>query len=135
MKVTTITFMQTFPTGNYSNQKLGVEIELEEKDRDGSDATAEIVAKGIFEYAKKVVNDAFKEMNPGIELTTDYSAIPGHPMNVTQVDSREEKIKAMFITISECKTVRNLSMFEAEVIRLNDKSLFEAYNNKKKELQ
>lgn len=107
--------------------KVGMEASLEESDNPDFE----------MHNLRKSVKDLCNTFNP--QITIDYSSIPGHPLNeqlkVSQVDSREEKIKSMFITISECRTVRNLEMFANEVQRLNEPSLFEAYNNKKKELQ
>jgi hypothetical protein len=57
-------------------------------------------------------------------------------LGITQVErSREEVIKAHLQTLNECKTLRNIEMFANAVQRLNEPVLFEAYNNKKKELQ
>ena len=52
-----------------------------------------------------------------------------------QKRTREEEIKAHIQTINECKTLRNLQMFAGMVQRENVPELFEAFNNKKKELQ
>lgn len=135
MKITTITFMQTFPTGNYSNQKLAVEVTLEEEDFSVSTPDSNII-RDAFSYAKGIVNDAFKEMNPeigqpGLEIPPWQNPI----VNVTQVDSRETEVEKLLKTISECPTIKNLEIFANTVQRLSEPVLFEAYQKKKIELQ
>lgn len=115
-----------FPYAPYLNEYIGFEKEVGDSEEEGLEAI-----KNLRELAER----SHRERYPEIYSESGLTAIPGHPMNVTQIDSRDEKIKAMFITISECRTVRNLEMFASEVQRLNEPSLFESYNNKKKELQ
>lgn len=82
MRVEKIIFMQTFPTGQFANQKLGVEIEIEDPHPSTGESNHD-AAMDAFKEAKELVNTAFKKMNPGIELEINYSSIPGHPMNPT----------------------------------------------------
>jgi hypothetical protein len=117
MVVDRIKYTKQFFNG-ITNEWIGMEAQLDKGD---------IVEPSMIELRSQVekIHNQFNEPR----LHDISQALP-----VSSVDSREEKIKAMVITISECRTVRNLEMFANEVQRLNDPSLFEAYNNKKKEL-
>lgn len=134
MKITTITFMQTFPTGNFSNQKLAVEVEIEDPHSSTGESNHD-AAMDAFKEAKELVNTAFKKMNPGIELTVDYSAIPGHPMNVTQVEktneiSKEDAIQRLVDQINSCTELKILQSYR--LIATGNSALKEAYDNKLK---
>lgn len=84
MRVEKITFMQTFPTGQYANQKLGVEIILNE----GAEDQGRIYE--TFDLAKKLVNDAFKAMNPDL-IPTLHDANTGVP-STGEINLRAEKL-------------------------------------------
>ena len=92
--------MQTFPTFNYANIKLGAEAEVGPRE----DITQAMVD------LKKVVNDAFLAMNAG--SPDDYSSIPGHPMNTEQKPAADfvgfgvsQTVSQIIKEISECKEV------------------------------
>jgi hypothetical protein len=71
MTIKTITFQQTFPTGPYMNQRLGVEIELEPEDYQHGEVKA---VHDTFQFAKATVENAFKAMNPEVSLAaTDFN--------------------------------------------------------------
>lgn len=57
MKIERITFQETFPTGNFSNNKLGIEIQLDDTDS----------PQQAYQTAKQIVNDAFVALNPQIQ--------------------------------------------------------------------
>jgi len=101
MKVTSISFMQTFPTGNFSNQKLGIEIEVGDDEQTQTDE--------VFSYAKELVGNAFKALNPALS--------PSLPEQQTQIhqpppviDRGKETLKEV---IDDCTT-------EEEMYRIKD---------------
>lgn len=63
MTITTITFQQTFPTGQFANQKLGIEIEVPDFHPSTGESNVD-KAMDAFMEAKRIVGNAFKAMNP-----------------------------------------------------------------------
>lgn len=116
MQIKTITFQQTFPTGPYMNQKLGVEIEIGEHDfgYKGQPTSPEEAAKLYFQEAKKIVNDAFHAMNPSVDLH-DLGLTPHqgqHPIPV--IDRGKERVKDI---ISDCTTVDELMNWIPDAVK------------------
>lgn len=147
MKVTTIAYEQLFPTGVYANQRYRAEITLEDDDfeiKTSPDGTftlpdpTEVAAKA-FERAKKIVNDAFEKLNPGI-VWDDSSGSGG---GKTFIDARElpqnqsptDKIQSFISTIQLCNTTANLERFRATVEREKNEALTTAFQNKLQSLQ
>ena len=104
MKTVSVSYQKVFPLGSYINEKIGVEIELEE--RDGNDALAAL------DRAKDIVETFHKQSNPGLHISTDYSAIPGHPMSMEQKPAADfvgfgvsQTVSQIIKEISECKEV------------------------------
>jgi len=124
---TKIVFEQLFPTGEFRNQRLSIEFNVGDED-----------PIEVFQTAKTLVQQAFQAINPGLDemkgtTITPVTSFERHEEPI--VRSREDVIAAHIITINECKTLRNLEMFANMVQRENDDRLYEAYSNKKKELQ
>lgn len=74
MRAEKVIYMQTFPTGNFSNQKLGVEIILEPGEG----------VEECFKAAKTAVEAAFRAMNPSptpsiTDFNTGMQGIPEPP--------------------------------------------------------
>lgn len=96
----------------------------------------------VWSELKDKVDKAVKEKYPHLyqptTITVQYTG-EHQPINSVQEDrterTREETIQAHITTINECKTLRNLEMFANMVQRENSQELFDAYNQKKKELQ
>lgn len=122
MTVEKIHYEELFPTGIYANQRLRAEVRL-----DGNDTVEE-----SFQYAKTLVQQAFHSINPNFE---EQKGTVITPVIEPVIRSREDEVAAHLITIGECKTLRNLQMFANMVQRVNDDRLYEAYHNKKKQLQ
>lgn len=97
-----IFFQQTFPTGQYANVKLGVEMALVPGVDDVQEA---------FKEAKATVDTAFKAMNLIIE--PDYSAIPGHPMNET--NSIDKRVETIIGDIELCASINDINAVGVQV--------------------
>jgi hypothetical protein len=124
MRIERVSYQKIFPTGMmYLNHKLGVEIQLDEKDNPDE----------AFQLAKATVEKWNLESNPGMAVAMEY--MNGNGGKVEPVErSRDEIIAAHLQTINECKTLRNLEMFASMVQRENEDVLYETYHQKKKEL-
>jgi len=139
MTITKVKYEKLFPTGAYLNEKIGFEADLESNPKDESVRNL-MIMKSV-EFLRQLAEQSHKEKYP--HLYTES----GSPVTVVPVPeymgegsfqikrTREDEIKAHLQTINECRTLRNLEMFANMVQRENESVLFEAYNNKKKELQ
>lgn len=63
MRIEKIKYEQLFPTGVYQNQRLSIEIQLEESDFIDS---TEAGTHRAFAIAKSFVESAFKQLNPNV---------------------------------------------------------------------
>lgn len=114
-----------FPYAPYLNEYIGFEMDIP----DDGDPIAEV------ETLRKLAEKSHRERYPEIYSETGLPPIP-HPANEQPKErTREEMVAAHIQTINECKTLRNLEMFRAMVERENENVLYEAYHNKKKQLQ
>lgn len=84
MKVEKIIFMQTFPTGLYANEKLGIEIQITDNDYISCNDNEAAVVGVAFETAKKYVTESFKKLNP--------TTLPPEPYNQPPPVIQVEKI-------------------------------------------
>jgi hypothetical protein len=140
MKIEKITYMQTFPTGSFANQKLGIDIQLDELDS----------PEKVYAQAKQIVNDAFNAMNPGfyIQYVTPtpeayngarYTGSDDEPrfyaatgsQTVTQPKDPEQSI------VDDIATVTDLKVLDSYKLIANNKGgrILEAYNQKLQSLQ
>lgn len=81
MKVKTIKFEQLFPTGEYANQRLSVEIEVGEI----TNITGETYfdrAIEAFKEGKEIVNAAFKSINPSTPNSNEEQQKPIKEINI-----------------------------------------------------
>src|SRR5690606_3428907 len=135
-----ITYMQTFPTGSFANQKLGIDIQLDELDS----------PEKVYAQAKQIVNDAFNAMNPGfyIQYVTPtpeayngarYTGSDDEPIfyaatsrqTVTQPKDPEQSI------VDDIATVTDVKVLDSYKLIANKKGgrILEAYNQKLQSLQ
>lgn len=123
MRAEKVIYMQTFPTGNFSNQKLGVEILLEPGEG----------VEECFKSAKSAVEAAFKAMNPSpTPSITDYNT----GEQVTQ-EIREDRVIGFFgDDILSCKDLKTLETYKLlvkgkpELQEIYDKVFSELNKNK-----
>jgi hypothetical protein len=93
-------YQRAYPIGPFMQEKIGFEIdtEVDSLQPDGSKVSP-IEAVQIL---KGLCDAAHKEVNPGLEITTDYSTIPGHPMAEEPVDKR---IAAIIEDLNACTEI------------------------------
>lgn len=152
MTLEKITFIQTFPTGQFANQKLGVELTANEWDFKtiNGDGTITLhnpdeVANHLFSEAKRIVNEAFNAMNP--QERGSYgscSAVPGSPMVYhppEQKTSEENTVELLIKDLNACTELSKKNNLNVEVglysyydLALKYPKLMEAYEVKKSEL-
>lgn len=130
MKIERISFQQLFPTGQFQNQKLGIEA----SPGDNEDPLQ------VFEKLKATVEAAFKAMNPEIKVPiSDFyegfqpEMIPDIPAEAKT--PKEQQISSTKEAISTCTSLKSLEIFKKLVDRENIEELHEAYNKKKKEFE
>jgi len=129
MKITNIIFHQTFPTGNFSNNKLGVEIELGEN---------EDPING-FEQAKKIVNAAFERLNQQIEWADNpvqRTIVPYTIIDESKQETHTESNQA-FIELINSKhlTKKSLLNFKPQVEERNNEAITKAFNERLKQFE
>ena len=144
MKITKVKFEKLFPVGAYLNEKIGFEAEIDfgyNMDKQMTEPMES--AESVLSQLRQLAEDCHKEKYPHLYNGNEQQEVQGTtitnipteaPNHNDKERSREEVIAAHLITIGECKTLRNLEMFANMVQRENDDRLYEAYNNKKKEL-
>ncbi len=110
MKVEKIIFMQTFPTTSFANQKLGVEIIIEDLDIRGRPQSN--VTEEAFQFAKKIVNDAFKSINPEFNLSSSPSPVD---KEIVPEKTREEELANIIKEINECTDIDTLGTYNIVV--------------------
>ncbi len=141
MTVKTIIFEQCYPTGQFSNQRLRVEISLEKEDfepkvipdRKVGEPLYEIpdpsqVIQKYFAYAKQLVNDAFEKMNPQIKwaeslATHSESGSPTtHYFNGLQVtypisptESVDKRVQAIIEDINQCTAIDEKNHLQIQI--------------------
>lgn len=142
MTITKVKYEKLFPTGAYANEKIGFEAEigsvtlfneelLEAGIRPVRIETPEEVISNLRSLAESIHKQAYPHLYTESGKLITYEQVTDVQVGRT----REDEIKAHLQTINECKTLRNLEMFAQMVQRENVDVLYEAYHNKKKELQ
>jgi hypothetical protein len=124
MKVTSITFQQTFPTGLYANQKIGIEIEPEEGE----------YLLGVYDYAKLIVNEAFNRLNPDLNYTPQAADFNTGEPAVVQVEKQgeDQRIGVLVADINSCTELKVLESYK--ILAKTKPELTDAYNKKYMEL-
>ncbi len=144
MKIEKIAYEQLFPTGVYANQRLRVEVILDEYDFTAKpvvnpnpphDIThlqlpnPEEVIQKAFAYAKQVVNDAFVKMNP--QITWDEK--PTQPIENETIELTPED--GLIEIIDQCRTIQLLERQRKQVERMGSPRVTERFENKLKNLK
>lgn len=127
MKITTINYQKVFPLGAYVNEKIGLEMSVDDGDN----------IDEAFKTAKKVVEIWHRNSNPGLEVQVNYAAVPGHPEYVEpspqeKKDSKQSAEEKMIQAISTCTSIETLSTFKLLV--KNNEVFQKAYNERLKQL-
>jgi len=150
MKITKVKYEKLFPAGAFLNEKIGLEAEIDyaynmDSQRTEAMETPESAIAQLRQIAENIHKEKYphfynEQGQPQFSESSYQQAFQGTVIQPVVEESsvprsREDIIKAHLITINECKTLRNLEMFAPMVKRENVDVLYEAYNNKKKELQ
>ena len=151
MKVTSISYQKTFNLGNYSSERLGVEVEVGEHE----------YADDLMKEAKELVEKMHRDGNPGLYITQQfdkttnpYNGQTGTQERIVQVVqptptpdvqnnvqplTKEQKQEAMIqnyiATIKIANSQNLLHLYTKIIERYNHPELTEVYNNKLSELQ
>lgn len=100
MKIKTINYQKLFPLGAFMNERIGVEVQLDE----GEDPTQVLIS------AKKMVEMWHKATNPGV-----YVEEPGLPDQSYESLTPEQQQQSLEQTIQNCKTVDELKSYRMVV--------------------
>lgn len=100
MKIKTITYQKTFAIAPFLNEKIGVEIEMDDADFDRNDEA--------IKRAKDTVERWHKELNP--QLFNGNSPLPNAEIPVTQI---EKNISPHAKLIADMMTVTDLKVLES----------------------
>jgi len=137
MTIDKIHYEQLFPTGVYANQRLRVEISLDENDYGFVNGGMQIVSVEdatlkAFNLAKSLVEKAFIELNPQIKWDVTN---PLQPIPETQIQKSNDqrRIEVMIKDMEQVKTLEELSHFK--FLAKTYPAFAEAYDKKEKELQ
>ena len=148
MKIEKITYQQTFPTGNFMNQKLGMEIILEHGDYpdvslvNGEHEWNNSAAYKAFLSAKLICEETFKKLNPhvgevhimsdahygGGDVIDSFSKTQGNGIVTTTKSPEEKRLDSIEDQIMSCKEKKVLESYK--FIAKTDKKLQEAYDKK-----
>jgi hypothetical protein len=128
MKPTIVSYQKTFPLAAYSNEKIGVEISIDDTDNPEI-ALAE---------AKRIVEKFHKDNNLGLYIETDLSFFGieqpkyNHMGSDKVITSEEKKIGVKEEDILSCTELKTLESYK--LIVKKDPKLQAAYNLKHTEL-
>lgn len=130
MKITTVNYQKVFPLGQYINERIGVEIQV---DPDESEVEA-------LREAKRIVEQFHKDNNP--QLYTETPIVDYNNFSATNVHSAPDKEEEIQVPespeegarklIESSVTLKGLSFFKPLTTKYPN--LKEIYDNKLKEL-
>ncbi len=136
MKVKSINYQKTFNLGNYSSERIGVEVDVDEGEH----------LEEVFDYAKWLVEGMHNASQSapaqecrGVEVKTiapagssqkENFATPEPKQPLTKEEKKKQQVKDFIETISTCTSLKSVQIFQKLVEKENDPELTEAYNNK-----
>lgn len=120
MTVKTISYQKSFVIGPYLQEKIGVEIDLNEND-DLDEA---------FITAKRMTETWHKENNPGLYIENTITDEVSIPQNQTQL---RDTVQYIIEDIQSCTDIKVLESYS--LIAKSSPKVKEAYDNKYQELQ
>lgn len=138
MKAKSISYQQTNPTGNFANERIGIEIELSEGD----------TPEEAFAYAKEMVEKIHRENNPQLYGAQHKETIPiiekSEYSNVSDMydavvkplTPAEKKQAQIQSTIQQIKDITDLTVLKTfEKLAMSNHETKEAFETRLKELQ
>jgi len=127
MKITTLTYQQTFPTGQFMNVKLGMEVSLEESDSQPVEET--------YKRMKELTEKAFREMYPE---PNGWLVSENYPLGVIDTTLPEadrqlsNTIEALSADIMSCNDLKTIDSYRLLV--KTKPELEEVFNKRRAEL-
>lgn len=118
-KYKTVSYLKTFPLQSFSNEKIGVEIELDETDD----------RKEVLKEAKKFVHDFHFETNKEFYQNLSYSDEPSEVINIENKSVEDRIIEG----IESCTELKVLQSYE--LLSKKYPKILSIYNKKLKELK
>lgn len=122
MKVTKVLYQKVFPLGQYTNEKIGVEIELSTGDDENI----------AFSYARVIVDKWHRENNPGLCLAVDISALPVQELPVIYKDGVGVAPGISIGDILSCNSIVVLDAYKS--LLKDDDELRDAYEKRRAQL-
>lgn len=127
MKITTVTYSRTYPTGLYANEKIGVEATIDETDN----------VDQVFDMLKGICDGQHKSNNPHLYTETQTSwqnEIIEHGKSEQQIPPSTPKTQphSTIEAINSCTTLKVLQEFDLIVQNMGKKypEIQEAYQQK-----
>lgn len=131
MKIDRISYQKTYPTGQYANEKIGMEASIDESEQDHLPMIAELL--------KGKCDAIHKANNPHI-YQEQYSTQPlvvNQPEHIKITSPPEEKIspeQEIANTISEIENATSETLHTFQLQAAKNQRTMDAYNKKKKQL-
>ena len=122
MKITTVNYQKVFPLAQYVNEKIGVEIQVDEWDD-----PAEALQK-----AKKMVETFHRESNPQLESMA-ATAIDSVPIPSIQVQKPKDTVSLTIEQINQASDITVLESFK--LLASRNPQIKEAYDKRLNELK
>ena len=123
MRIEKITFQQTFPTGQFQNQKLGMEVVFDRED--------DVNVEESFRKMKDEVGKAFEKLNPQINWNENVDATDlRKPIQEKPI---RDTVDNIIEDINSCKDEIVLKSYQ--LIAKKDERIMNAYNEKLKSFQ
>lgn len=119
MKIEKIYFEQLFPTGSFANQRLGMDITLNEHE---SSTDAAVVS--VYAFAKSLVEQAFKVINPSlpVPISDVYEGFQPEKITPSIINLKDERVAILIENIENAQDKLELSgyAFSADKYGLNE---------------
>jgi hypothetical protein len=117
MHIEKVNYQKTFNLGNYTSEKIGVELVLHQGE--SADKALDIAKELVEEYHKRHL----------VTISPDYEHLVEYPVsNVIKTQSPQTLAEKTKQFIDECKTIEDLKAWE--LMSKNSSELKEYYNNK-----
>ena len=117
MHIEKVNYQKTYNLGNYTSEKIGVELVLHQGE--SADKALDIAKELVEEYHKKHL----------VTISPDYEHLVEYPVsNVIKTQSPQTLAQKTKQFIDECKTVEDLKAWE--LMSKSSADLKEYYNNK-----
>jgi hypothetical protein len=124
-------YQRSYSIAPYLTERIGFEVEV---DLDYAGEPQPIIDQ--VSVIKELCDKTHKELNPGLNLTNDYSSIPTHPMSTISQKDLEQKLILM-AELEAAKTTEEVTTIynEAPAAVKSDQEFFQAVINAKQRIK